>query len=97
MDLLFSRYASPFLLLDNMIMTGRLSEFVSEIMQIRNAEKDDQTLWEYFLHKVFDKSYADFLREAKNPAHSEAAVSQDNLETTIKDSYNMLNDFKIVR
>lgn len=55
MDLLFSRYASPFLLLDQMILTDRFSAFVSELLRIRNEEKDEQTLWEFFLHKVFDK------------------------------------------
>lgn len=96
MDLLFSRYASPFLLIDNMLITGRFSDFVSELMRIRNEEKDDQTLWEYFLHRVFDKSYADFSREAKQPIQSEA-VRKDKIEATVKHSFDMLNDFKIVR
>ena len=65
MDLLFSRYASPFLLLDQMILTDRFSAFVSELLRIRNEEKDEQTLWEFFLHKVFDKSFYEFATETQ--------------------------------
>ena len=53
MDLLFRRYASPFLLLDEVIKNNRLSEFVAEVMK---SENERQT-WEFYLHKVFDKSY----------------------------------------
>lgn len=94
MDLLFKRYASPFLLLNQMILTDGLSEFVSELLQIRNEEKDEQTLWEFFLHRVFDKSYAEFLKEAKQPSPAES-VSKEELETTVKHSFDMLNEFTI--
>ena len=94
MDLLFSRYASPFLLLDQMILTDRFSAFVSELLRIRNEEKDEQTLWEFFLHKVFDKSYAEFLRETKQPSPAET-VSRDELEATVRHSFDILDGFKI--
>lgn len=91
MDLLFQRYASPFLLLDEMIASGRMLEFVEKVLKIRNDENESDTLWEYFLHKVFDKSYAEFLRENRTPqAHQE--VSMD-FEATIKKSANMLDGF----
>ena len=91
MDLLFKRYASPFLLLDEMIASGRMLEFVEKVLKIRNDENESDTLWDYFLHKVFDKSYAEFLRENRTPqAHQE--VSMD-FEATIKKSANMLDGF----
>ena len=48
MDLLFKRYASPFLLVDQMSLTGQFSEFVTEIF---DYDTDDR-LWNIFLHKV---------------------------------------------
>ena len=39
MDLLFKRYANPFLLLDNLIATGRFLEFIFELIDIQNEEK----------------------------------------------------------
>lgn len=93
MDLLFKRYASPFLLLDQMILTDRFSEFVSELLKIRNEETDEQTLWEFFLHRVFDKSYADFLKEVRQP--KARPVSREEIETTVRRSYEMLKEFKL--
>lgn len=92
MDLLFKRYASPFLLLDEMIATGRMLEFIDKITTIRNEEQENDTMWEFFLHKVFDKTYDDFLRDCgKNKAQP---VAEIDFETTIKTSVNILQDFK---
>ena len=55
MDLLFKRYASPFILLDNLIATNSLTLFIIDMLDIVNEEK----LLEYFMHKVFDKSWND--------------------------------------
>lgn len=87
MDLLFKRYASPFLLLDQMIRSVCFSEFVKEL-----AENEIQDyLWELFLHKVEGKTFEDFLEECDvNQKNS----PDDNLETTINYSFDLLNNFK---
>lgn len=85
MDLLFHRYASPFLLLDQIIPTGDLSDFISTVWEIR----DEEMQWQYFLSKVFDKSFDDF-REALK---SQKVMSQEEIETTIQDSMNIMNSF----
>ena len=36
MDLLFNRYASPFLILDQMLEAGRFSEFINELYKDYN-------------------------------------------------------------
>lgn len=54
MDLLFSRYASPFLLLDSMIGCGRFLEFVSEIHDMNNERVINDTLFDTWLHKDFE-------------------------------------------
>lgn len=87
MDLLFSKYASPFLLLDQMIRTQRLAEFVVEFMNMDN----EQRTWDFYLHKVFDKSFDDFKQSITYSAS--IIPSELQLETTIKDSKDILNNF----
>lgn len=93
MDLLFKRYASPFLLLDETIKTGRFSEFVTELVSIVNEEtekEDEDTMWEYYLHRIFDKSFADFKKEMMRSEQPENPV---DFETTLQTSYDILNGF----
>lgn len=85
MDLLFNRYASPFLLLDGMLETGRFSEYVRKFIDIQNEEK----IYNLWMHKVYDKSYADF-KEQITPAKPAIPV---DLETTIRGSKEILNSF----
>lgn len=85
MDLLFHRYASPFLLLDQIIPAGDLSEFVSTFWEIEEEEKE----WQYFLAKVFDKSFSDF-KESMKP---QQGMSKQEIETTISESMSMINSF----
>lgn len=87
MDLLFSKYASPFLLLDQMIRMQRLAEFIVEFMSM----DDEQRTWDFYLHKVFDKSFDDFKQSLTSSAN--IIPSELQLETTIKDSKDILNNF----
>ena len=85
MDLLFHRYASPFLLLDQIIPTGDLSDFISTVWEIREEEMQ----WQYFLSKVFDKSFEDF-KETMKP---QKGMTQEEIETIISDSMSMMSTF----
>lgn len=85
MDLLFHRYASPFLLLDQIIPSGDLSEFISTVWEMR----DEEMQWQYFLSKVFDKSFEDF-KESLKP---QRGIPQEEIETAIKDSMVMMDSF----
>lgn len=86
MDLLFSKYASPFLLLENYILIGRFTDFVLEFIDLRNEE----TLWEFYLHKVVDKGWEEFKRSVNNRQN---VISEEQLETTVQDSKSLLNNF----
>lgn len=88
MDLLFSRYASPFLLLDNYIQTGRFLEFVLKLIDINNDEK----IYDVWIHKVYDQSYEDF-KESINSKNEK--MDECKIETTINESRNILNDFNL--
>lgn len=85
MDCLFSKYGSPFLFIDGIIQTNRFSEFVDEFLSLENEKKK----WEFYLHKVFDKSFDEF--EESLPKQQD--VSDEQLETTIKDSKSILSGF----
>ena len=90
-DLIFRRYASPLTLLDGMIRGGRLEEFVNEFVGLYNKEQEDETLWKIWLHRVFDQSYADFRASVKSAA--KAAPTQEEIKSTVSQSYNMLTGF----
>ena len=88
MDLLFKRYASPYLLVDEMIMAGQFSDFVTQLTEF----DADQNLWEFFLHKVDGPSFNDW--KASLETEKSIQVSNDQIETTINDSYFILNNFE---
>lgn len=85
MDLVFHRYASPFLLLDHVVENDDLSEFVNMLW---NTTQEEQQ-WQYFLAKVFDKSFDDFKESIKQ----QKPVSKRELETAVKESWDMMNTF----
>ena len=89
MDLLFKRYASPFILLDNLIATTSLRDFIDDFYKFINKEKQEETKWQFFLHKVFDKSWKDFCEEIASVDKAEKV----DVGATIKKSYDMLNNF----
>lgn len=85
MDLLFSKYASPFLLLDQMISCGRFYEFVLEFINLENERQE----YEFWLHKVWDKSFNEF----KESIEPKKEVSAESLETTVNNSKSILSNF----
>ena len=85
MDLLFSKYASPFILLDQMISCGRFFEFIVEFINMENERKE----YEFWLHKVPDKSFNDF----KKSIEPKQEVDEFELEATISESKNILTNF----
>lgn len=70
-----------------MIKTGRLDEFISELVNIRNEELDDKTMWEFWLHKDFERSYNE-CREAMNRQPPKPA-SKEELTEIVKQSMNI--------
>ena len=88
MDLLFKRYANPFLLMDNMIATGRFYEFIMEFIDIHNDEK----IYVVWLHKIFDKGF-DAFKEAVMENNQIVNVDNQNVGTTINESMDILNNF----
>ena len=89
MDLLFKRYASPFVLLDCMIQTNSLSAFIDDMFKFINEEFQEKTQWEFFLHKVYDKSWGEFSDSIKQ-SNDQTPI---DLDATLTKSKNILNNF----
>jgi hypothetical protein len=92
MDLLFKRYASPFLFMDGMLHTCRFNEFVDEFLQTVNAETEDKTSWEFYLHKVQEGSFKDFKDELETNKQNQN-MSKESIEDTIQNSLGILDNF----
>jgi len=92
MDLLHQRYASPFSFLDRMIESGRFDEFIIGFYTAVNKEKSEKLEWEFFLHKVYDKSFNEFREENKTTSENQNMSSQ-TIEDIINQSKNIMRNF----
>ena len=92
MDRLYHRYADPFSFINGMIRTGRFAEFVSDFKQLTDSEKEEKANWEVWLHKVFNISYGDFKQNIEDTKKNQR-MSRGTIETTIKESENILENF----
>lgn len=90
--MLFQRYASPMTILEKMVQSRRLSEFVREFVDIRNNELVEKTQWEFWLHRVFDMPFGEYLERSAVNAQTKT-VNTVNLAQTINDSFSILNSF----
>lgn len=80
-----------------MIGTGRLCEFVNEFIKTHNDEEEDKSIWEFWLHKVDNQSWAEFRASvmANKPNGQAAAPTQNEIEDTVRASYEMLEGFSL--
>lgn len=82
-------------LLDRMIATKRLTEFIHEFLHIKNEEMEEKTMWELWLHRVHDMSFDEFVRKAKAAAAEPETLEDETIESIIADSQNILNGFTL--
>ena len=93
MDLLAQRYASPFLVLDEFIRIHQLYDFVAEILKTIANEKVHDIRWQFYLHKVFDISFEEYVRRCEQPQHEGKEMSHEEIGNIINDSRKMLEGF----
>lgn len=95
MDLLAKRYASPFFVLDDMIRLGQLHDFLSEVLQAIVEEEKEKYRWEFFLHKVYDKSYDEYLRMVNSAENeqNETPITEAEIMDVCEFSQNILEGF----
>lgn len=99
MDLIFKRYSSPYLFLDNLIENNELSEGIDVILKQVIEEKD----YELYLsmNPLNDKNFHDWKQEmysSTNKVVSNNQISKKNVNNYVKTEYeksqNILNSFK---
>lgn len=78
--------------MNGMLRCGRLSEFVGETVTLYNEESREKSLWEVWLHRVFDKSYADFLRSVGEL--KDAEPTEEEVKDIVSESMEMLKSFR---
>jgi hypothetical protein len=88
MDLLFKRYADPFSLLNGYIQTSRFCEFITAFCE----QKIEEDRWEFYLHKVWDKSFTEFC-DALQVSQDLQGMSDEDMEATVKKSMAILGNF----
>lgn len=79
-------------LLNQMITTKRLKEFVDEFVRIRNEEQEEQAQWDVWLHRIFDQSFADF-RKSLQENKQMAAPTPEKIQKIALDSVEILSGF----
>jgi len=87
--LLYKRYGKPLELLQQMVEIGQLADFINELVQIRNEELQEKTMWEYYLHRVYDMSFEEFMKQTKEPEAPET-MGKDRMVEIVKDSLDIL-------
>ena len=89
-------------LIDNMIRGRRFAEFVSEFVGILNEEVKEQAdlelahlRWDFWLHRVFDMGYDEYLSLVKDQTEQQETPSNTNLEETVKESMEIIKGFSL--
>lgn len=95
MDLLSQRYANPYLILDDVIRLGQLHEFTLETMRTIAQENIQKSRWEYYLHKVWDMSFEDYVAASEKKEPEEKTISKEEAIRIIQASNSMLEDFTL--
>ena len=95
MDLLSQRYANPYLILDDVIRLGQLHEFTLETMRTIAQDNIQKSRWEYYLHKVWDMSFEDYVAACEKKEPEEKTISKEEAIRIIQASNSILEDFTL--
>lgn len=95
MDLLSQRYASPYLIMDDFIRLHQFHDFVVEVLTSIADEKLHETRWQYYLHRVWNMSYEEFVRKCEKPQQSKQYMSNEEIGSVIGESKKILEGFKM--
>ena len=93
MDLLAQRYASPFLILDEFIRLHQLHDFVIEIFKTIADEKVHDARWQYYLHKVYNMTFEEYVQKCEQPKQSGQYMTHQEIGNVMEESRKMLEGF----
>lgn len=75
-------------------MTGQLYRFVSEIIKTVNEEMEEKTLWEFWLHKDWERSWPEFRKSLNDKPHA-APTHKETLDI-VNESMSIMASFRPV-
>lgn len=81
------------MLLEQMLQSGRLAEFIDELGQIMWQEKANEQRWDFWLHRVDSMSFEEYVQLCEDSMQQTETSGKDNLEATVKHSYEMMENF----
>lgn len=84
-------------LLDVMIQSGRLLEFIREMLQIRKEEMEEKADWEVWLHKVWNQDWLDFHASRNDKNSTNAAPTHEQTADIVKQSMSIMGGFMSMR
>lgn len=88
MDGLYKRYSHPLELLEGMLACGEFGNFVLKFVEKIN----DDTVYEVWLHKVYEKSYDEFRRSVIDNAKNSRMTEYEKTKA-IRESEEILANF----
>lgn len=65
---------------------------MDDLVQTYNEEQEDKTLWDIWLHRIYDKSYPDW-KNSLTGKTEKAAPTQEEVKSIAMDSRNILAGF----
>lgn len=94
MDLLSQRYANPYMIIDDFIRLKQFHEFTINILTTIAEEKTHKARWEYYLHKVWNMSFDDYVSECESKQEQNVEMTYQDIGNIVNDSKRMLEGFK---
>ena len=91
---MYHRYANPLELLQQMLEVGQLNRFITEIGQIVWQEKADNQRWDFWVHRVFDMEFSEYVQLCENSMQQAETSDNVDLGETIRNSFEMLENFQ---
>ena len=89
--MVFKRYANPFSLFDELIECNQFNEFIDTL----NERYIEEFNYNYWLHKVFNKSYPEYKKEIQLSNDAQRGyMNEDDVKATVKKSNEILSNFK---
>lgn len=80
------------IILNQMIRAGRFKEFVKEVLKIHNQEMLDKLRWEFWLHRIYDMSFDEYIAKLDG-TETDEVIPDEVLEATVQDSMGIINGF----
>lgn len=90
--MIFKRYSSPFIFLDNLLVSNSLNEVIDFVFKQTQEEK----WWELYLATLplNEKSYDAWKKEMQGATNNVASTMQIDAQQVIKKSQDILSGFK---